>query len=100
MSMTKEELVIENARLQNETAIAQMSDVKIRREFAKAFGWFKPKRQYDDGSNEPITPTWEQIFIHVGGLLVKADGLNFKEAENIIGDLQRRVENIEMETQH
>lgn len=49
-------------------------DKRIRREFAKAFGWYKkePKNSkfggYESTNKELQTPSWEQIFIKIGKL--------------------------------
>jgi hypothetical protein len=48
-------------------------DEYIRKEFAKAFGWWIDRdvmyARYDNSDRKPRTPTWEEIFIEVGRLL-------------------------------
>lgn len=100
--MTKEELIIENARLQSELGSAEMNDTRLRREFAKAFKWFNPKGVYDShGETDPITPTWEQVFIKVGGLIERDSkfqmAANYERVEKIVQSLETRVENLEIE---
>lgn len=61
----------------------------IRQQFAKAFGWFK-RKQYDyEREDIPLTPTWEQIFLHLGELL------NAQKRLDYITD----VENLKMQMQ-
>lgn len=66
--MTKEELVIINAELQNDLITATLKDKELRIEFAKAFNWYEDKPLYG-GEKKLIEPTWPQIFVKVGALL-------------------------------
>lgn len=43
-------------------------DLLLRKEFAKAFGWYKPKNGYFT-TDEPQSPSWEEIFVKVVMLL-------------------------------
>ncbi len=67
--VTKEQLVIELAKLRDSHAGWVTGDERRRKEFAKAFGWTKPWELYP-ADNEVSTPSWEQIFVQVGKLLV------------------------------
>lgn len=42
----------------------------IRKELARAFGWFEKRNPYDgyDTQSKPLNPTWEQIFVEIGRL--------------------------------
>ena len=66
--MTKEELIIENTKLEQELKTAQEGELGLRKEFAKAFCWYKKKEHYE---NEPKLeePSWSEIFVEVGKLL-------------------------------
>lgn len=102
--MTKEELIAENARLQSETTSLEMLDVRRRREFAKAFNWYKPKGVCDShGESDPITPSWEQIFVQIGRLNsirdVKKHSDKFEHFEKITMELESRIGNIEFKQQ-
>jgi len=61
-------------------------DQYLRKEFARAFGWFKKKDYYDSTrESEPRTPTWEEIFIEVGRLLAQRD---FRDFEGNISEIE------------
>ncbi len=66
--MTKEELIIENTELEQELKTSQEGELGLRKEFAKAFCWYKKKEHYE---NEPKLeePSWSEIFVEVGKLL-------------------------------
>ncbi len=67
---TKEELLIEISELKNSRDTYANNDVRLRREFAKAFNWTIMKSIYDR-TEEAIIPSWEQIFVEMGKLLEK-----------------------------
>ena len=54
-----------NTKQENE---AYARDEFLRKEFAKAFGWYKKRGMYDV-VDEILKPTWEQIFIELGRLI-------------------------------
>lgn len=69
---TKEKLTEELLKLQSIHAYCGVADEHRRKEFAKAFNWIK-NTQYVGMSHiekEPQLPSWEQIFVHIGKLLV------------------------------
>lgn len=71
--VTKEQLAIEVARLKDSHAGWVTGDERRRKEFAKAFNWVKNANYNSFGTHiekEPQLPTWEQIFVHIGRLLV------------------------------
>lgn len=46
----------------------------IKKEFARAFGWFEKRGQYDNYSDpKPRVPTWEEVFVELGKLLRSKD---------------------------
>ena len=69
---TKEQLVVEITKLRDSHATWASNDERRRREFAKAFNWVKNIRMvgYMHVEQEPQTPSWEEIFVQVGKLLV------------------------------
>ena len=75
MKNTKEQLQIELTEIK--TKYQERSDYleRVRREFAKVFGWGEKKGgMYDYNKKwEWTTPSWEQIFTEVGRLLEKRD---------------------------
>lgn len=55
---TKEDLIIKVAELELERQNSRLNNELVRREFARAFRWFKPN-----------LPSWGQIWVHIGSLL-------------------------------
>lgn len=84
--MTKEELLIENCRLQNEVATLDSKDHELRKEFAKAFNWFKNNGSTFSHTSDPIpkSPTWPEIFVHIGYLKSKKDFVKQNEKIEIV----------------
>lgn len=70
--ITKEQLIIELEKLKDLHARCPANDERRRKEFAKAFDWVKNMQMlgYSHVEKEPQTPSWEQIFVQVGKLLV------------------------------
>ena len=93
MKITKEELIEKNAELKHDNERLTLQDQLIRREFAKAFSWYKPKRQYDT-EQELSLPSWEQIFVHVGTLLAARTFLDY---DGNVSELETAVMRIENE---
>jgi len=88
--ITKEELVIANSDLQHQVERLQTDDQLRRREFAKAFVWYKRQHPYEyRNDNEPQMPSWEQIFVNVGYLTAQRD---FRNYEGNISELEVAVE--------
>ncbi len=82
--MTKVQLMTANAQLAKDCAElqVQLNDAKqasnneyIRKEFAKAFGWYKSS-PYGPSDREPRIPSWSEIFTEVGKLLGHIDDEN------------------------
>lgn len=82
--MTKVEMIKVNTMYANDNRrlMTELEDAKrasnneyIRREFAKAFSWFK-RSSYGYDNSEPKLPSWEEIFIKVGSLLDKTNNEN------------------------
>ena len=92
MLKTREELTIELAKSTGRNEGLSSLDLKTRKEFARAFGWSKPKRQYDSGDAELYEPTWVEIFVELGKLLAAR---NFKSFEGRISELEVTVGGLE-----
>ena len=88
MKQTNEQLIAEAAKLRQSHENWVAGDERKRKEFAKAFNWWKT--DYYDKSKEPQIPTWEQIFIEVGKLLVAR---NFMDFEGNLSELESKIEN-------
>ena len=92
--ITKEQLIIELTKIRNSHEGWVSGDERRRKEFAKAFAW------YESGSNqysymdkkELISPSWEQIFVKVGGLL---SARSFMDYEGNISELECKLEDLE-----
>jgi len=86
--MNKEELIAENARLQNELANIEARDKEKRVQFAIAFNWRKKQSPYST-EDEYANPDWEQIFVHIGKLLANQKALQYVEdVESLRLDVQ------------
>lgn len=90
---TKEQMVEEIATLKHQNEQYLLNDQIRRREFSKAFMWFKMQQPYSyrNDSNEPQLPTWEQIFVNIGFLTAQRD---FRNYEGNISELEVAVEEI------
>jgi len=91
MKQTKEQLLVELTRVRQSHEDWVTSDLSRRKEFARAFGWSKPKKQYDY-TTEPYEPTWVEIFIEIGKLLSARNFMNF---EGNLSELEVKLENLE-----
>lgn len=90
---TKEELLVQLELLKSNNQAWAQADERRRKEFAKAFSWFKKRGQYDYNSEpEPSLPTWEQIWVNLGSLLASR---NFLDFSGNVRDLQTKVEALE-----
>lgn len=89
---TREDLIIELAKIRDSHADWVSGDLNRRKEFARAFGWNKPKKQYDYGTVELYEPTWVEIFIELGKLL---SARNFTDFEGNISELECKLEDLE-----
>lgn len=89
--ITKEQLVVKAASLEESNQRLRDNDKSRRIEFAKAFVWFKKKELYDF-AQEYKTPTWEEIFVEVGKLLAAR---NFYDFEGNVSELECKLEDLE-----
>lgn len=90
-TQTKENLIIELAKIRQTQEGWVSGDLQRRREFARAFGWNKPKRQYDSDV-ELYEPTWVEIFVKLGKLLSVKE---FRDFEGNVSELGCRLEKLE-----
>ena len=90
---TKEQLIEELANVKHDYEILMTNDQIRRKEFAKAFAWFKMQQPYSyRNENEPQIPSWEQIFVNVGFLTAQRD---FRNHEENISELECKLEDLE-----
>ena len=89
---TKEDLAVELAKIRQSHEEWVAGDLKRRKEFARAFGWNKPKKQFDYGDAELYEPTWIEIFVELGKLL---SARNFTDFEGNISELECKLEDLE-----
>lgn len=100
--MKKEEAIRQNQSLEEIIQSLKGKDAKIRKEFAKAFGWYKEKEPFHGivkTTGEPKDISWEEIFIETGKLLQAAkDKENEKELlirlSNDLDKLSRDISNL------
>ena len=92
MKQTNEQLLIELTKIKQSHEEWVAGDLNRRREFARAFGWNKPKRQFNYGDAELYEPTWVEIFVKLGKLLAAK---NFTDFEGNISELECRLDDLE-----
>lgn len=101
---TKEELVKENSALTAEIqSLNKLVDFikeenkkkseEIRKEFAKAFGWYEETQEfgYPSKTRTLRTPTWIEIFVELGKLLNVGTVRDF---EGNLSEMEVSVENL------
>ncbi len=88
---TKEDLIVELAKIRQSHSEWVSGDERRRKEFAKAFGWYQEKQRYDY-TQEIRMPSWEEIFTKVGKLLATK---NFYDFEGNLSELAVIVEKLE-----
>jgi len=66
--MKLEELQIANDNIASKIYDIRKDDIRLRKEFAKAFNWYKKGSNYNY-KEELEEPSWEEIFVKVGELL-------------------------------
>ena len=92
MRQTKEELIIEVTKLENQNARLINTDNNKRKEFAKAFKWYKQSNTFVHCDPEPIIPSWEEIFVKIGSLIDRVDEANrIKAIEDTIPGFNDRL---------
>ena len=92
MSKTKEQLIAEVSELETKLKERVEYGERVRREFAKAFNWYKGGGLYGNSDREPIIPSWEMIFIEIGKLLAAR---NFTDFEGNVSELEVKLEDLE-----
>lgn len=88
---TKESLLVANTKLDQANEYLTAEDIRLRKEFARAFGWNKAKKLYDYGESELYQPTWIEIFVELGKLL---NARNFTDFEGNVSEIECRLENV------
>ena len=91
LKTTKEDLTVELAKIRQSHEEWVAGDLKRRKEFARAFGWNKPKKQFDYGDAELYEPTWIEIFVELGKLL---SARNFMDFEGNISEFECKLETL------
>ena len=87
---TKEQLSVELGKIRQSHADWVVSDERRRKEFAKAFNWVQNVEMdlyKNHATKEPQLPSWEQIFVHIGRLLVAQESQ--MQAKEIMGLLTK-----------
>jgi hypothetical protein len=92
MTQNKEQLLVELTRIRQTQEEWVAGDLKRRKEFARAFGWNKAKKQFDYGDVELYEPSWIEIFVELGKLL---SAKNFMDFEGNVSELECKLEDIE-----
>lgn len=96
MTKTKEELVIENAKLDSAIKSCDEVDQQRRKEFAKDFHWYKDvgvmRMSYNADNREIRIPSWPEIYVEIGKLLSLRD---FRDFEGNVSELEFSVRAME-----
>lgn len=92
MEQTKENLIKRVAELENMLKERVGYGERVRKEFAKAFHWYKERKQFDYGETEVRLPSWEEIFVEIGKILAAR---NFMDFEGNISGLECKIEELE-----
>ena len=95
MKTTKEQLIAEVAKLRQSHGEWVDGDEQKRKEFAKAFRWYKQPKPYSGAYNEPpepVLPSWEQIWVNLGTLLAAR---NFMDIEGNVSELEMKLQDLE-----
>ncbi len=96
MKQTKEELQKQIGIFENTIKRLAENNESLRKEFAKAFGWYDQKSDYDyrfnRQNNETRLPSWEEIFVKLGKLLANKD---FYDLEGNVSELECKFEDFE-----
>ena len=92
MKITKEQVIIELAKIRQSHEEWVAGDLRRRKEFARAFHWNKLKKPYDYGQAEPYEPSWVEIFIELGKLL---SNKGFRDFERNISELECELKGLE-----
>jgi len=69
MATTKEDLIRENRRLESNNMGLNSKDERLRKEFAKAFGWWDENTRMPSFREENKIPSWDSVFVQLGKLL-------------------------------
>lgn len=89
---TKESLISEIGKLEVQLKERVDYGERVRKEFAKAFNWYKAGGLYGNGDRESIIPSWEMIFVELGKLL---SARNFTDLKGNISELEVKLEDLE-----
>jgi len=93
MKQTKEQLLKIITIIELKLERVTLKDTIRLREFSKAFDWYKPRGQFNSyGEKEPITPSWEQIFVKTGKLLAAERRHNFTSLEGRVFELETKLQ--------
>lgn len=90
MQQTKEQIIVELAKLRQSHEGWVAGDERKRKEFAKAFSWYISKPY--GGEKEVSLPTWEQIFVNLGTLLAAR---TFYDLEGNVSEIECKLEELE-----
>ena len=93
MKITKEQLQIELTKIRQSHEGWVSGDERRRKEFAKAFNWVR-RGMYGVSVEEPLLPSWEEIFVKVGRLLATDDVSKLQRSMD--GNFER-LNNLEQE---
>lgn len=89
--VTRDQLIVKVSELdQSNVAYAAANERRLK-EFAKAFGW-KKNSSYNS-ENDPIIPSWEQVFVKIGELLAANTFVNLLSDLHRLEDKINSVEN-------
>ena len=93
--ITKENLMIELAKVRQSHENWVAGDERRRKEFAKAFFWYETRKgfMYNDSEEKFKIPSWEEIFVKIGKLL---NSDIFQDSIGDIETLKMKIEALEL----
>lgn len=98
MKQTKEQLIAEVSKLRQSHEGWVAGDERKRKEFAKAFNWYKIKRNFGFDEREIKTPSWAEIFVELGKVLAARNFMDctgdIESIRNGLKDLENKIEEI------
>src|SRR3990167_781090 len=99
---TREQLLVELAKVRVSHADWVSGNENRLKEFAKVFNWYKKRGQYDY-TDTLAEPTWIEVFIELGKLLERQKRLDYITGfENLnmqVRELDLEVKNLKQEKQ-
>lgn len=90
MKKTKEELLLENSKLEQSIKRYYDEDIRLRRQFSVIFNWFDSSSHFSS-DRKPREISWEVIFTEIGKLLAIKQTI---DESALINDLELKISDL------